>query len=218
MFNSFKKYSPQGTASDQESNFDQPNPTPSTPAWDSSLEESTPIQSSQPTSVYGSSSAYGTSTPSYSPTINTTMQRAQASTNNVLNSDVEVIGKLRFVDNLLIDGIVDGEINSDGVLTIGQNARIKAEIRTNSVIIHGKVIGNITVTDRVELKSTAELVGDIHAASLSVDAGAIFIGRSTVGAPSMENISTTAGTSTMPTQQELVEQSTFPDEVKSTNA
>ena len=48
---------------------------------------------------------------------------------------------------------------------------------------HGKVIGNVTVTDRVELKSTAELVGDIQAASLAIEGGAIFIGHSPVGAP-----------------------------------
>ncbi len=76
-------------------------------------------------------------------------------------------------------------ISSEGVLSVGQNAVIRAEINTKSVIIHGKVIGNVTVTDRVELKSTAELVGDIQAASLAIEGGAIFIGHSTVGAPTV---------------------------------
>lgn len=71
------------------------------------------------------------------------------------------------------------------MLSVGQNAVIRAEINTKSVIIHGKVIGNVTVTDRVELKSTAELVGDIQAASLAIEGGAIFIGHSTVGAPTV---------------------------------
>ena len=108
--------------------------------------------------------------PSYAPTT-----RVQQLTRNVLNSDVEVIGSLRFSDDLLIDGTVEGDISSEGVLSVGQNA----------VIIHGKVIGNVTVTDRVELKSTAELVGDIQAASLAIEGGAIFIGHSTVGAPTV---------------------------------
>ena len=118
--------------------------------------------------------------PSYAPTT-----RVQQLTRNVLNSDVEVIGSLRFSDDLLIDGTVEGDISSEGVLSVGQNAVIRAEINTKSVIIHGKVIGNVTVTDRVELKSTAELVGDIQAASLAIEAGAIFIGHSTVGAPTV---------------------------------
>lgn len=85
--------------------------------------------------------------PSYAPTT-----RVQQLTRNVLNSDVEVIGSLRFSDDLLIDGTVEGDISSEGVLSVGQNAVIRAEINTKSVIIHGKVIGNVTVTDRVELK------------------------------------------------------------------
>ncbi|PNC17917.1 cell shape determination protein CcmA [Akkermansia muciniphila] len=120
------------------------------------------------------------SSASYAPTT-----RVQQLTRNVLNSDVEVVGSLRFSDDLLIDGTVEGDISSEGVLSVGQNAVIRAEINTKSVIIHGKVIGNVTVTDRVELKSTAELVGDIQAASLAIEGGAIFIGHSTVGAPTV---------------------------------
>lgn len=106
---------------------------------------------------------------------------SQGSVRNVLNSDVSVVGTLRFTDDLLVDGSVEGEIFSDGVLTVGTNASIQAEIKTKSAIIHGEVTGNVTVTDRVELSSTAKLVGDIVASTLSVQAGAVFIGRSTVG-------------------------------------
>lgn len=120
------------------------------------------------------------------------IQRAQNTTRNVLNSDVEVKGKLRFTDDLLIDGTVEGEIQSEGILSVGQNAVIKAEISTKSVIVHGKVLGNITVTDRVELKSTAELVGDIQAASLAIESGAVFIGRSAVGSSSIASLSAQA--------------------------
>lgn len=114
------------------------------------------------------------------------------SARNVLNSDVSVNGTLRFTDDLLIDGTVEGEIFSDGVLTVGTNASIQAEIKTKSAIIHGKVTGNVTVTDRVELSSTAELVGDIVASTLAVQAGAVFIGRSTVGNVAGMNLSPSA--------------------------
>lgn len=117
---------------------------------------------------------------------------AGGSARNVLNSDVSVNGTLRFTDDLLIDGTVEGEIFSDGVLTVGTNASIQAEIKTKSAIIHGKVTGNVTVTDRVELSSTAELVGDIVASTLAVQAGAVFIGRSTVGNVAGMNLSPAA--------------------------
>jgi len=104
----------------------------------------------------------------------------------VLSSDVEIKGTVKFSNDLVVDGKIEGNINSDGSLTVGENARIRAEIKTNSVIIYGKVHGNIEVSDKVELKANAELVGDIKAASLSIEPGAIFVGKSTVGTPSVK--------------------------------
>ncbi len=110
-----------------------------------------------------------------------------SSNSNVLNSDVTVIGTLRFTDDLLVDGIVEGEIVSDGELTVGANAKISGTdknqpaIRTKSAIIHGKVIGNVVVSDRVVLSSTAELQGDVTANSISVQEGAQIIGHVQAG-------------------------------------
>jgi len=101
----------------------------------------------------------------------------------VLSSDVEIKGTIKFTNDLVIDGKIEGEITSDGNLTVGENARIRAEIKTGSVVVYGKIHGNITVTDRVELKAGAEIVGDIKAKTLAIEAGAIFVGKSTVGTP-----------------------------------
>ena len=99
---------------------------------------------------------------------------------------MEIKGTIKFSNDLVVDGKIEGHINSDGSLTVGENARIRAEIKTRSVIVYGKVHGNIEVTDKVELKANAELVGDIKAASLSIEPGAIFVGKSTVGTPSVK--------------------------------
>jgi cytoskeletal protein CcmA (bactofilin family) len=106
-----------------------------------------------------------------------------AATRNVLSSDVEIKGSVKFTNDLVVDGKIEGEITSDGNLTVGENARIKAEVKTATVIVYGKVHGNLTATDRVELKASAEVVGDIKAKTLSIEAGAIFVGKSTVGTP-----------------------------------
>lgn len=103
-------------------------------------------------------------------------------TKNILSSDVEIKGSLKFSNDLVIDGKIEGEINSDGSLTVGENARVKGEIRTKSCTVFGKVEGNITVLDRCELKTTAELVGDVKAKTLSIEEGATFMGKSIVGA------------------------------------
>jgi cytoskeletal protein CcmA (bactofilin family) len=104
-------------------------------------------------------------------------------TRNILSSDVEIKGTVKFTNDLVVDGKIEGEISSDGSLTIGENARIKAEVKTATVVVYGKVQGNITATDRIELKASAEVIGDIKAKVLTIEAGAIFIGKSTVGTP-----------------------------------
>jgi cytoskeletal protein CcmA (bactofilin family) len=109
---------------------------------------------------------------------------------DVLSSDVEIKGSIKFQKELLIDGKVEGEINSDGVLTIGENADIRGEIKTKSITVYGKVQGNITVGERCELKSRCTLQGDLKAARLVIEEGATFIGKSEVtssGAPAGGN-------------------------------
>ena len=105
---------------------------------------------------------------------------AEHSGKDVLSSDVEIKGTIKFQKELLIDGKVEGEINSDGALTVGENADIRAEVKTKSITIYGKVQGNITVSERCELKSKCTLQGDLKAARLIIEEGATFIGKSEV--------------------------------------
>lgn len=113
----------------------------------------------------------------------TAAKPSAGSTRNVLSSDVEIKGTVKFQHDLIVDGKIEGEIQSTGNLTVGENARIKAEIKTGTIVIYGKVHGNMTATDRIELKSSAEVIGDIKAKTLTIEAGAIFVGKSTVGTP-----------------------------------
>ncbi len=99
---------------------------------------------------------------------------------NLLSADVEIKGSIKFTNDLTIDGKVEGEINSAGTLTIGENAEIKGEIKTKSVTVYGKVNGNITVEERCELKGHAVLHGDLKAARLVIEDGATFVGKSEV--------------------------------------
>jgi cytoskeletal protein CcmA (bactofilin family) len=105
---------------------------------------------------------------------------ADHSGKDILSSDVEIKGSIKFQKELLIDGKVEGEINSDGVLTIGENADIRGEIKTKSITVFGKVQGNITVGERCELKSRCTLQGDLKAARLVIEEGATFVGKSEV--------------------------------------
>jgi cytoskeletal protein CcmA (bactofilin family) len=99
---------------------------------------------------------------------------------NVLNSDVEVKGTLKFSGELTFDGKVDGDINSDGMLTLGDNAVVKGTIDVGSVVVRGKITGNIVAKDKIELKAKTELFGDVRAAKLVMEEGVTFVGKTEV--------------------------------------
>jgi len=103
-----------------------------------------------------------------------------ATTKNILAGDVEIHGTLKFQNELIFDGRLDGEIVSEGVLTLGKNANVKGEIKTKAVTVHGTVNGNITVTERCELKASSQLNGDLKAMRIVIEEGATFIGKSEV--------------------------------------
>jgi cytoskeletal protein CcmA (bactofilin family) len=108
------------------------------------------------------------------------LENSSAAGKSTLSSDVEIEGSITFQKELLIDGKVQGQINSDGVLTIGENADIRGEIKAKSIIIFGKVHGNIAAEERCELKSKCILQGDLKAARLLMEEEATFIGQSEV--------------------------------------
>jgi cytoskeletal protein CcmA (bactofilin family) len=120
---------------------------------------------------------------------------------NILTSDVELTGTLKFDSEMIFDGKLDGEIISEGTLILGKNAVVKGEVRTKSVTIHGTVNGNVTVQERCELKSNAELLGDLKAMRIIIEEGATFIGHSEV-TPSKSGL---ASRSTSPSKSTQIE-------------
>jgi cytoskeletal protein CcmA (bactofilin family) len=99
----------------------------------------------------------------------------------LLSRGVSITGSVKFLNELIIDGEVEGTVDSTGTLTIGEHARIRGEIRTKSVKMRGTVEGNIFVTERCELQAGCTLHGDIEAPRLMVDENATFLGSAKVG-------------------------------------
>lgn len=99
---------------------------------------------------------------------------------NVLNSDVEIKGNVKFSGELTFEGKLDGEITSDGTLNLGDSAIVNGNINAQSVVVRGKVTGNINAKEKIEIKAKAELFGDIRAAKLSVEEGVTFVGKTEV--------------------------------------
>ncbi|HWY30733.1 MAG TPA: polymer-forming cytoskeletal protein [Candidatus Acidoferrum sp.] len=109
----------------------------------------------------------------------TNMNGSNAS-KNVLNSDVEIKGHLKFAGELTFEGKLDGEINTDGTLTLGDSAVITGNISAQTVVVRGKVNGNISAKEKVEIKAKAEVFGDIRATKLAIEEGVTFVGKTEV--------------------------------------
>ncbi|HXE41945.1 MAG TPA: polymer-forming cytoskeletal protein [Candidatus Baltobacteraceae bacterium] len=95
-------------------------------------------------------------------------------------SDVEIKGNLKFSGELTFDGKIDGEIQTDGVLNLGDSAVVNGNINAQTVVVRGKVNGNIVAKEKIEIKTKAELFGDIRASKLSVEEGVTFVGKTEV--------------------------------------
>lgn len=102
-------------------------------------------------------------------------------TTNVLASGIEIIGSIRFTNDMHIDGKIEGQILSDsGKVTIGEQADIKGDINAGEVSVYGRVNGNIK-SNRCHLKDRAKISGDITTGVLSMDEGARLSGRAEIG-------------------------------------
>lgn len=99
---------------------------------------------------------------------------------NVLSEDVEIKGSLKFTGELTFNGKLDGDITSEGTLNVGDNAVIKGNVNVNSVILRGKINGNVTAREKIEIKAKTELFGDIQAAKLVIEEGVTFVGKTEV--------------------------------------
>jgi cytoskeletal protein CcmA (bactofilin family) len=99
---------------------------------------------------------------------------------NILNTDVEIKGTLKFSGELTFDGKLDGDINSEGTLTLGDNAVVKGTIDVGSVVVRGKITGNVIAKEKIDIKTKTELFGDIRAAKLVIEEGVTFVGKSEV--------------------------------------
>ena len=99
---------------------------------------------------------------------------------NILNTDVEIKGTLKFSGELTFDGKLDGDINSEGTLTLGDNAVVKGTIDVGCVVVRGKITGNVIAKEKIEIKAKTELFGDIRAAKLVIEEGVTFVGKSEV--------------------------------------
>ncbi len=88
-----------------------------------------------------------------------------------------VKGEISGAESLYIDGKVEGSINLPGNrVTVGRNGQVAATILAREIVVLGKIRGNCTATDRVDIRAEGSLTGDVIAARISIEDGAFFKG------------------------------------------
>ncbi len=92
-----------------------------------------------------------------------------------------VTGQLTFHGPEKIDGSVEGEVRCRGILTIGEEAEVRAKISGEVVVIRGRVEGDVAAREKVELESPARLFGNIDAPRVIIAEGAVFDGDCSMG-------------------------------------
>jgi cytoskeletal protein CcmA (bactofilin family) len=98
-----------------------------------------------------------------------------------LGQGSRVEGKLTFEGSVRIDGQVDGEINAQESVILGESAEVTAQIIAATIIVQGRVTGDLTARKRVELKAPASIAGNINTPCLVIHEGVIFEGHCSMG-------------------------------------
>jgi cytoskeletal protein CcmA (bactofilin family) len=94
-----------------------------------------------------------------------------------LGNNTEFEGKLTFNDAVRIDGAFKGEIESEGMLIVGETGMLHSDIRVSHIIISGEIHGNIVAGTRIEIHAPGKVYGNIFAPVVVMEQGAIFEGN-----------------------------------------
>ena len=146
--------------------------------WKPTNQPATPGRPAEPerpsTSTAPTAPLMGASEPAAAPRpVTTTTTSDQATIGKSLVIKGEVTGS----ESLYIDGRVEGSINLSGNrVTIGRNGVVAANISAREIVVLGKVRGNLTASDRVDIRSDGSLTGDVVAVRISIEDGAFFKG------------------------------------------
>jgi cytoskeletal protein CcmA (bactofilin family) len=117
------------------------------------------------------SSAVSEPAPAPRPVATTTADQA------TIGKSLVIKGEVTGSESLYIDGRVEGSINLSGNrVTVGRNGVVSANINAREIVVLGKVRGNLTASDRVDIRSDGSLTGDVVAARISIEDGAFFKG------------------------------------------
>lgn len=106
---------------------------------------------------------------------------------SIISNGVEVKGELNSKGSIRIDGYMDGKINVQGDVILGEKGHIKGEIKSENMILAGRVEGNVNTKGKLEITATGLLLGDVSCSILTIEEGGILDGNSKMAKSSEKN-------------------------------
>lgn len=106
----------------------------------------------------------------------------QAQASNRILIGTEIVGDIKTNGDLRIDGLVKGTIQTKGKLVVGEKGTVEGEVKCKNSTVSGTIKGTIFVDELLTLHSSAKFKGDIQTGKLSVEPGAEFTGKCSMGA------------------------------------
>jgi cytoskeletal protein CcmA (bactofilin family) len=93
-----------------------------------------------------------------------------------IGASMHIKGEIRLREELIVEGDVEGRVESESLLTVGPNGKVRANIKAREVVIFGSVRGDVEVTGKIAIRDQGSLIGNIKSAGISIDDGAYFKG------------------------------------------
>ena len=100
---------------------------------------------------------------------------------NIIRKGTEIKGEVSCIGDIRIDGILNGKLNSEGKVVVGQSGVIEGDVVCKNADISGTIKASLSVKELLQLKATANIAGDINTNKLSIEPGASFTGSCNMG-------------------------------------
>lgn len=106
----------------------------------------------------------------------------ESSAINLIGNSTVITGDINSAGDFRIDGALTGNITISGRLVIGPNGKVEGNVNCNNAEVSGEIKGKINVTEILNLKTTAKILGDIVTGKIAIESGAVFTGTCNMGA------------------------------------
>ena len=105
-----------------------------------------------------------------------------------LGSDALFKGMLSFEGTVRIDGVFEGQVDTNDTLVIGETGDMKADIKVGTLVCKGKLNGSVVASKKIAMHPTSKILGDIQTPALSIELGAVLDGHLNMTEPESKKI------------------------------